>query len=952
MDQFVFRSSLTNATAYLPSPADLLLVFPRLLYRAGLVPDHFDGLVAKIRSGGPNIAGPTAANVTNATLLSSTLANTANTFVQQSTAAATAGATSPQSDTYDMILAFKHVGTLFEYLATKYAIATMATAILLNRTQFYASSRIPLSFRKLHVRFVLYIVPILLFLHRAQSLLRAVRCQTSPSWSTIQYGSPGAYLDTDFAGEGGFLFRMSSALLLQEPLGTSCAAVGMLPTEPNLTRASGSLRLIWPFFVSLAFSAFVETLSCALQGRRPLHETGMTLFEHSLAFAEAEALVTKPLSIDWAQLWKPRNVPAPDGTVVPLPRSQLLNMANVPPEVLLLSIISSFSHLTSHVLAMLGLRAKLRLITTSIWASAYMSALTWMFLRAGNLPFQGLQKGVVRFHAMCAMGFLPHIFILIGILACGTIYGLAFILTVLSPPPGQAPASSLQERFWVAYRNLHANIHLSAITPITISMQDDFYTAIIKIGFTILTAASEAVYLNEGTKVRVESMSWLEKKKLSEYLARRRRFRQSLVPVPPELLRDTMGEGIEAVDIPGTNAASTGNPSSGYARERKTRQNNDRLAAHKSAVGPDGGVGARQREGRFLLAYQFLNGICRLLLAIQARAMFAVLRSLRIRYRPAWLRRLAGPGPVDETGQKALSSKIPPWARSSQPWSWVDELMQEHPLEDLDVEDYVREGLRRTGTYDDWGAEHGEELMDHYLYSWWKQGGQWGDVDTSGDYEPEVNDEDEDDTTSVVSMSTNASEWSDISDGQRTPTQAHFTSTRESTPQPAMLDISRLAHLLDPKTREDREEARLLSRSLQSPGIMTRSRFRREKEKEEMRLLTSSRLPINLATDAHMSDEDEEKLLEQFILDRRHVAGSNRADGGAGSSTWDSGAEGMGSEGPQCVVCQLAPRTILVWPCGCLSLCDECRVGLAAKNYTTCVCCRANVVAYSRLYVP
>lgn len=127
---------------------------------------------------------------------------------------------------------------------------------------------------------------------------------------------------------------------------------------------------------------------------------------------------------------------------------------------------------------------------------------------------------------------------------------------------------------------------------------------------------------------------------------------------------------------------------------------------------------------------------------------------------------------------------------------------------------------------------------------------------------------------------------------------------------------------------------------------MTRSQYRKALEQEEAKILTTSR--YKMESDVAMSPEEEEQLLEDLILNRRSATAPQASNAGS----WDTGAEGMGSEGPQCVVCQMAPRTVLVWPCGCLSLCDDCRVGLASKNYTTCVCCRTNVAAYSRLYVP
>jgi hypothetical protein len=797
------------------------------------------------------------------------------------------------------------------------------------------------------MRLAIYILPTLLFLLRIQSVLQAMRCQTSPLWSQMQYGAPGRQLGTDFAGEGGFMWRLSSALLFWESLETSCTAVNMSPV-PGAHRPSGSLALLWPLFLSLAFSQFVETLACALQGRRGgTQEVGMTIFEHSLAFAEAESLVTKPFFFSSTDFTKPKSVFTPEGKTVMIGRSVLSQFANVPPEVLLISLISSFSHLTSNILAILGLRARYRLVTTGVWGIAYMASFGWSFLRFISLSSDtSPQVGILRFPTVCIVGFIPHLLILVGIAACGLIYMLAFFLTVLSPPPGQPHNLSWRERFSVAYANLHANIHLSSITPLTISWQEDFYTAILKVGFTVLTAASEAVYLNEGTKIKVDSMTWLEKKRLQDHLTRRRMYQQSAVP--QQLLGDAIAEGTDNIDTV-RGDLSGGSSASGYARERKTRQSASYLDSSRAAG--DGGVGFQQRRGRFLMTYDFIRGIFRLLFIIQAQMTIAVLQRLRITYMPGWLRRLArqtekGHNPTSTSGSSRRSRPSEPWLILDEPQTFIRPSSTHS-----DIEDLARERLLRSGFYEERGLEEAEQHLTDSLYSFWKNGGKFGNVDTSGDYVPPQ----DDDTTSVMSMSTtnDTDAWSDISDGQRTPTQRHPLSySRQGTPQPdSGIDLSRLSHLLDPKTQEDREEARLLARHLQSPGVMTRSRFRKEVEREELRLLTSSRLPIRLPTDSHTTPEEEESILENFILDRRSN-GAGNAQGAGAAGTWDSGAEGMGSEGPQCVVCQLSPRSILVWPCGCLSLCDECRVGLASKNYTTCVCCRTNVVAYSRLYVP
>lgn len=818
-------------------------------------------------------------------------------------------------------------------------------AIILNRTHFYGNSRTPLSFDRLYLRFSLYVLPLLLFLYQISNVLRAIRCQTSPDWSEMQYGATNRYLDTDFGGEGGYLWRLASTLLFWETTEESCRAVNMLPLNESVTRTSGSLALLWPMFLTLGFGQFVDTLVCALQGRRPIQEVGMTLFEHSLAFAEAEAVVTRPLAVDSTRFFKPKSVFTPDGTALMLQRSQISKIANVPPEVLLISLISSVSHFTSNLLAIAGVRSRYRLVTTTIWGLAYISAFAWSFARlTWMVADPDHSMGILRFPTVCIIGFIPHLLIILGIIACGFIYLLALLITALSLPARQAGSFTLRERFAAAYGNLHANIHLSSITPLTINWHEDFYTTILKVGYVILTAASEAVFLNEGTRVNVHAMTWLEKQRLQEILARRRKRREMLVDIPAELRNDTFAQGIEVVDQ--LNDARTNTSTSGYAKERKTRNS-------KPSADPSNSMGqndpALQQRSRYLQTYGFFIRISRLSVLGTARITNWLLNKIGISYRPVWLRRAAGIYEAEKLYASASRSDRSQHeaATSANPmWLTTDSRSRIRQDPTFDVELFAKERLRQSGFYSEPDSEDSEERLNDYLYSWWRNGGLWNDVDNSRDYVAPQ----DDDTTSVVSFATTTDndEWSDIDDGQRTPTRDTYRKNREETPSvDDTMDFSRLSQLLDPRTKEDREEAKLLSRHLQSSKIMTRSQYRKAMEWDEAKVLTTSCYKVG--GDVMMSPEEEEQLLEDFILNRRSAT---TAQDRSNAGSWDTGAEGMGSEGPQCVVCQMSPRTVLVWPCGCLSLCDDCRVGLASKNYTTCVCCRTNVAAYSRLYVP
>ena len=212
-------------------------------------------------------------------------------------------------------------------------------------------------------------------------------------------------------------------------------------------------------------------------------------------------------------------------------------------------------------------------------------------------------------------------------------------------------------------------------------------------------------------------------------------------------------------------------------------------------------------------------------------------------------------------------------------------------------------------------------------------------------------------------MSTNAphsdDEWEDFDgSGKRTPTQRNpYSYSRESTPfeYDGAFDTNQLVRLLDPQDYEQQNEARMLARRLRKDGIMTRSQYNRDIILERTAVLTSSRYRQRLSLDATgtpMSPDGEESALEHFIIMRRRESINIIPRDSKSARDWENGADGMGAQGPQCVVCQDAPRTILLWPCGCLCLCDDCRVNMAARNFGNCICCRTGTVAYSRLYVP
>lgn len=754
----------------------------------------------------------------------------------------------------------------------------------------------------------------------------------------------------DHAGAGGFLHSFSSTFLPWETDEESCSAVSMSAPANASAVAYGSFAFLWPVFLRLCLSHFVETLSCALQGRPVVTEAGMSIFEHSLAFAEAESIISQTLGLGVFGPLKQSDTPlSAEGEESPinfLSRTQILQRMNVTPELILIAIISCSNSLTSNLLDVLGKQSQFRLFHTAFWGLCFMA--TMVFGMVSGTPMS-TEAGVLKFPTVCIVGFVPHLLILCAILSCVIIYGIALLVTAFSLPFDSLRPVSFRERLSLAHENMQG---ASQMQSIRFNRHEDFYTSLLRIGYTALTAASEAVFLNEGGGVVARKMTWLEEDRLAEIEASRNTspVRQTDLNLQPETRAFMAGDSF-SFDLP----EKPTEWESGYNRERKADKPKNGARPVRSPADP-GGVGAFRGAWRMYHGFSFFRAIFHLLLRWSAYGFNSLLDGLGIQTRPQWLKTMArshqrGSQTNDENAIKPLDF-----------WILTDEGGLELPENhEFDVENEMRK--RERSNVPDWGHAN-ERRLDEKLYDWWKLGGSWGNEDRSPDYNPPSG-EDFDDTTSVVSMSTAASEseWEDQeSEGRRTPTQADPFPDRaspEGTPPPdALMDIRSFARLLDPKDRNSREEARILAAHLSADRggrILTRRQFHQESERERARVLLSARVP-RLAANQSTSDkkkptpEEESEMLENLILSRR--AEASTLDASSDGQTWETGASGLGQDGPQCVVCQSSPRSIIAWPCRCLCVCEECRVSLAMNNFGSCVTCRQEVVGFMRLWVP
>ncbi|RHZ60051.1 hypothetical protein CDV55_106516 [Aspergillus turcosus] len=849
----------------------------------------------------------------------------------------------------EFLQAMRRFSGFFSYLTSRWSLACFTVALILNRITIYASTRRHLTL-DFHRRMALRIVPIVLFISQILVLLRAIRCQTSPDYPLIRYGTPGKRLSLDHAGGGGPLYYLSSALLSWESDQQSCSAVKMSRSGNDSDVPYGSFVFLWPVFLRLCLNHFVETLSCALQGRAVVTEAGMSVFEHSLAFAEAESMISQSIGLGLFGLPKharskdsslSSNESAPSAFQL-LSRSQVLERMNVTPELLLIALISCCNSLTSNILDVLGKQSRYRLFNTAFWGLCFMSAMVWGLLTGSPT---GSDTGVLKFPTVCIVGFVPHLLILLGIVICVIIYAIALVITAFSLPPDAGQPLSLRERFSLAHENMQG---ANQIRNMRFNRHEDFYTTLLRIGYTALTAASEAVFLNEGKAVVARRMTWLEDDRLAEIENSRRShsFRHS----PGAYNRDVPFTGVEPITFDISEPSAEWE--SGYGKEKQIEKPKGGSRSVRSQTDP-GGVGAFRGATRCYHGFSFFRGIFYLILKWMAYGFDRVLDRIGITARPQWLKILLG------SRRRALQERNSNNRTESLDfWILTDEGELELPGDyEFDVEKEMRK--RELSIAPHW-EESDEKRLDEKLYGWWRAGGSWGNQDQSPDYVPSDSD-DLCDTTSVVSVSTNAeSEWEDESDGRRTPTPRNpypAGVSRESSPvDESLMDVDSFARLLDPHDQESRHEARILAAHLaagRDGRIMTRRQFQQKMERERAQVLLSSRLSRLAGQQTgngkrKPTPEEEAEMLENFILARRSEA--NRA--GPEAQTWESGASGLGPDGPPCVICQTNPRSIITWPCRCLCVCEECRVSLAMNNFGSCVTCRQEVGGFVRLWVP
>lgn len=382
-----------NMTQYVPSARDLALAGPRMFMKLGsylAVPETIDNVFGA-RMGQRVIPEATGAGIFDAVTTAAATAGTAREFTQGTEILLDVNEQAGGIASRFSIEGARSLGSVFSYATSKWALCCIMMAVVLNRTHIYASTRRSLNL-PWKIRLLIRSIPIVLLIVQARRFLQSIQCQTSPDFSMLRWGNASKSSDLMFTQKGGVLHIISSTLLFGAEDEESCLAVRMIPQpiDGNVLKSTshgqlpsseltGSLSLLWPLFKIFSFSQLVETISCAVQGRQVAAETGMTLFEHSLAFAEAEAAIGQQLG--WGSFGGTKVAHVSDttgeGTKIAITRAMIMQRVNTTPEVLFVGFLSAMNHLTSHILAIFNLQSRLRLLNTGFWGLNFMATIIW-----------------------------------------------------------------------------------------------------------------------------------------------------------------------------------------------------------------------------------------------------------------------------------------------------------------------------------------------------------------------------------------------------------------------------------------------------------------------------------------------------------------------------------------------------------------------------------------------
>lgn len=680
--------------------------------------------------------------------------------------------------------------TFLSYWMSPYAMMCMITAVIMNRVVIFASTR---NRRRLPYlsNLILRLFAIYLLFHGSYGIF--VSFKTYSTNLIIQYLLKSNYFTFDKES-------FSEAKFLSLPFGKT------FYQDPNTAITGPTTSILRNFHLSLCISQILDTFISVASGSKPSMETGITLFEYSLAFQETQFDIK--LSI----------------------------------EMLLISLIALSNQVNIHLLGLFNL-SNFKLITSSI------IGIFTLFFYGYNL----VTSNLLNLPFTIILGYFPHFCVLLIILLSESI----FILSGL---------------FKFSFNDLSMSSLLKNWNSVNISLNDDFYTALINFGEFVINISINQCYVQETSNILLPKDNYINEK-IKSLKTNINPYGNKLANNPDlQLVLDT--------------------------QFKKDKNGRLLLKSKKSIV--------------LLKRLKMLNNVIFKFLKLIKLKLLNILKRTKLN-RPSG-DKIDNDNDNDDGDDNDNDNDYEKRTVVESSYKKYRILKNEHgntiiyKLNDDEEEENDNEIRDKLINIDEIDIDRLSELYPQLLLNM-----DLMENDESGDYIQQVEEEDND----------SDDEYDSDFDGTDTINDDITDNKLDNTPSlNELITLDDLQHLLIPKSQSDIIQNQIMSyhlKHLNDPSSkLTRSNFNK------------------YYTDDH-------KLLDLLIEKNQLIAPTFNT-----SILHELQSDDLGI----CVICHENSRQIILWPCKCLAICEQCRISLFVREFASCVCCRRPVEGYSKVYIP
>ncbi|KAI8869786.1 hypothetical protein GQ42DRAFT_155904 [Ramicandelaber brevisporus] len=598
------------------------------------------------------------------------------------------------------------------------------------------------------------------------------------------------------------------------------------------------------------------------------------------------------------------------------------------------------------------------LLVSPAWLARNRLLPTGVFGLAGLLHF-GLavakavsKRSEVGYPPLHALVRIPEMVVAIVVTVCTLCHFLALLLAMMTKPPSESHSLQRSHRLglwrWLqmTYASARAGIRPLYDESSLPSLSDDYSIAIFKLGNACLEATRFNGFRNEGLPIQLPHSTSLDSW-INDARDTRPNYRLRRVDDSPVMSRQSTPEAsqlIHGYGIPGDALPPQSSPTSQLRQrhrplsrqqpqqqqqQQQQQQRGRRVQNHAArAAQPSFSPFARISARIGMLVAFWTNFIA---------AGAALITALSQR----WGQSIHDDDLSDDDSQLHLETYQTPVIPAIEQQQAPQQIPQPPKLNLY--EQFVSSVLHDTACMDDAGEESSSE---------------WNDLDSSDDSdssESEQEDDAEDDIPRLESTSTvgdfvrDLITWEpDVTESSMAPS-GHGDESGTALPSFASVLIAHLMYSAmesrqqsHPERQSQAQEHVPSPSAAATPRMMTRSRFRQIFGDNSPSSVAST--PVRQST--LWPGNDRRQQMSDLVEETRSRASPSDFSKRNPQPAVSSGAEAL----PVCVVCHTEQRTILLHPCRCLSLCDDCRQAMAARKFDLCPCCRAPVEGFSRVF--